>query len=307
MKKFIQNKVAESRLALPVTIAYASGVWLLSGLIQGQWWLQGVLYALAVFLMFELNNINALIRIYSRMVSCAFLALLCMPCFLFSSISGAVMMVAVVASMMLLFTTYQDEEAAKASYYSFVFVSIASMAFVHILFYLPMLWLMMAYQLKSFSLRTFGASILGLLTPYWFYLCWLVWQKDFTPLVSHFMALGSFAKPFDFSLLTVSQLVTLAAVVLLAIIGIIHYIRQHHDDKIRIRLLYGFFIWMNLLTMLFLALQPQHYDFLIRILVINTAPLLAHFVTLTHTKLTNIAFFVIVAIILVVTGFNLWM
>jgi len=40
--------------------------------------------------------------------------------------------------------------------------------------------------------------------------------------------------------------------------------------------------------------------------VINTAPLLAHFVALTHTKLTNIAFFVIVTIILFVTGFNLW-
>ena len=306
MKKYIQNKVAESRLALPVTIAYASGVWLLSGLIQGQWWLQGVLYALAVFLMFELNNINALIRIYSRMVSCVFLALLCMPCFLFPSISGAVMMVAVVASMLLLFTTYQDEEAAKASYYCFVFVSIASIPFVHIIFYLPLLWLMMAYQLKSLSLRTFGASIFGLLTPYWFYLCWLVWQKDFTPLVSHFMALGIFAKPFDFSLLTVNQLVTLAAAVLFAIIGIIHYIRQHHDDKIRNRLLYGIFIWTDLLTVLFLALQPQHYDFLIRILVINTAPLLAHFVALTHTKLTNIAFFVIVTIILFVTGFNLW-
>jgi hypothetical protein len=120
------------------------------------------------------------------------------------------------------------------------------------------------------------------------------------------MALGNFAKLFDFSLLTVNQLVTLAAVVLFAIIGIIHYIRQHHDDKIRIRLLYSFFIWTDLLTMLFLVLQPQHYDFLIRILVINTAPLLAHFVALTHTKLTNIAFFVIVTIILFVTGFNLW-
>lgn len=306
MKKYIQNKVAESRLGLPVTIVYALGVWLLSGFVQENWWIQFGCFALAVFLMFELNNINALIRIYSRMVSCVFLALLCMPCFLFSSISGAVMMVAVVASTLLLFTTYQDQEAVRASYYCFVFVSIASIPFVHIFFYLPLLWLMMAYQLKSLSLRTFGASIFGLLTPYWFYLCWLVWQKDFTPLVSHFMALGIFAKPFDFSLLTVNQLVTLAAVVLFAIIGIIHYIRQHHDDKIRIRLLYGIFIWTDLLTMLFLVLQPQHYDFLIRILVINTAPLLAHFVALTHTKLTNIAFFVIVTIILFVTGFNLW-
>jgi hypothetical protein len=109
VRKFTQNKVAGSRLALPTTIVYAVVVWLLAGLVQGGWWLQFGCFALAVFLMVELNNINALIRIYSRMVSCSFLVLSSMLCFLFPSTPGAITSPLVIGSMVSLFAGYQDK------------------------------------------------------------------------------------------------------------------------------------------------------------------------------------------------------
>ena len=307
MRKYTQNKVAESRLALPTTIVYAVVVWLLAGLIQGGWWLQFGCFALAAFLMVELNNINALIRIYSRMVSCSFLAMSCMLCFLFPSTSGAITAPLVVGSMISLFTGYQDKLSSKSSYYAFLLIGLASLTFVHILFFVPLIWLLMAFLLQCLSWRTWVASILGLLTPYWFGCCWWAWQQDFTFVLNHFMALGDFARPLDFSLLTVPQIVSLAVVMLFAVIGIVHYLRKYHDDKIRIRLIYDVFIWTDLTAALFLVLQPQHYDCLMRMMVINTAPLIGHFLALTRTRWTNIAFYAIVAIVLITTGFNLWM
>ena len=307
MRKYTQNKVAESRLALPTTIAYAVVVWLLAGLVQDAMWLQFGCFALAALLMVELNNINALIRIYSRMVSCSFLAMSCMLCFLFPSTSGAIMAPLVIGSMVSLFAGYQDKLAAKPSYYAFLLIGLASLAFVQILFFVPLIWLLMAFLLQCFSWRTWIASILGLLTPYWFGSCWWAWQQDFTFVFNHFMALGDFARPLDFSLLTLPQIVSLAVVMLFAVIGIVHYLRKYHDDKIRIRLIYGVFIWTNLTAALFLLLQPQHYDCLMRMMVINTAPLIGHFLALTRTRWTNMAFYVIVAIVLITTGINLWM
>ena len=257
--------------------------------------------------MVELNNINALIRIYSRMVSCSFLAMSCMLCFLFPSTSGAIMAPLVIGSMVSLFVGYQDKQAAKPSYYAFLLLGLASLTFVHILFFVPLIWLLMAFLLQCFSWRTWVASILGLLTPYWFGCCWWAWQQDFTFLLNHFMALGDLARPLDFSLLTVPQIVSLAVVMLFAVIGIVHYLRKYHDDKIRIRLIYDVFIWTDLTAALFLVLQPQHYDCLMRMMVINTAPLIGHFLALTRTRWTNIAFYAIVAIVLITTGFNLWM
>ena len=290
-----------------MTMVYAFIVWLASGLFDGKWWIQFACFVLAAFLMMELNAIHALLRIYSRMVSCAFIMLLCIICFLFPSIPGAITQVCVIASTMLLFNGYQDKESSGWTYYSFLMTGIASLAFVHILFYLPILWFIMIFQLQSLSLRTYIASLVGLVTPYWFWCCWLAWIEDFTPIINHFSTLGDFSLPFDLSLLTHHHLITLAFVVLMIIIGTIHYIRKHHDDKIRVRLLYGSFMWICLITTTFIFLQPQHYDVLIRILIINTAPLLGHFLALTHTRLTNISFFVIIAVTILITAYNLWM
>ena len=48
----------------------------------------------------------------------------------------------------------------------------------------------------------------------------------------------------------------------------------------------------------------RHLPFLLRLLIINTAPLIGHFLALTRTRFTNIAFFVIVAVTFLLTAYN---
>lgn len=307
MKKLLQNKIAESKLSLPVMVIYAVGIWLMCGLINREWWVQFALFAISVYLMVELNNISALIRVYSRMVSCSFIILICSACFLFPLTQGAIVQTMVIGALILLFMTYQDQQSPGLTYYAFILWSIATGASVHMLFYLPLLWLLMGTQLQSLSWRTLSASVLGILTPYWIYACWLVWQGDFTPLIAHFKQLDNLQVPLQFTTLDTGRIAVFVLLAVVSVIGTIHFIRQHHFDKIRIRQLYGFFIWMDLATALFIVLQPQFYDVLIRIMFICTAPLIGHFLALTHTKITNIAFCILVVITLAVTGLNLWM
>lgn len=307
MKKLLQNKIAESKLSLPVMVIYAVGIWLMCGLINREWWVQFALFAISVYLMVELNNISALIRVYSRMVSCSFIILICSACFLFPLTQGAIVQTMVIGALILLFMTYQDQQSPGLTYYAFILWSIATGASVHMLFYLPLLWLLMGTQLQSLSWRTLSASVLGILTPYWIYACWLVWQGDFTPLIAHFKQLDNLQVPLQFTTLDTGRIAVFVLLAVVSVIGTIHFIRQHHFDKIRIRQLYGFFIWMDLATALFVVLQPQFYDVLIRIMFICTAPLIGHFLALTHTKITNIAFCILVVITLAVTGLNLWM
>lgn len=68
MVKRLQNKIAGSRFALPVTAVYSIMIWLAGGLIANQLYLHFLLFGLSAYLMVELNNSNSLIRIYSRMV-----------------------------------------------------------------------------------------------------------------------------------------------------------------------------------------------------------------------------------------------
>jgi hypothetical protein len=318
MQKRIQNKVAESRYALPVTTAYAIAIWLAGGellpsvpftsdgLFRGAW-VQFVCFLVSAYLMIELNNSNALIRIYSRMVSCSFLVICCAACFLFSSMDGAIAQLCFIAAYFMFFRSYQDKTAVGWIFYTFLFIGLGSIAKVHLLYFVPILWISMFIHLTALSWRTFAASLIGLLTPYWFALPFVLYNNAVEQAINHFSALLEFQLPFNLKILSANQLIFMVFVIALAITGIIHYERKRINDNIRIRLLYSFFITMDLATIAFLLLQPQHYDLLIRLLIVNTAPLIAHFISLTYTRITDIAFLVICSVALIITLLNLWM
>lgn len=306
MIKRLQNKVAESKLTLPVTMGFAIVVWLLSGAVVQGWWPQMACFMASAAIMVVLNNAHALIRIFSRLVSSMYALLMCAACFLFPSLSGAVMQTAFIAALTVLFVAYQDKAAAGIVYYAFLLFGIAAFLFPQFLFVVPLLWLLMATQLQCLSWRTWGASILGLLTPFWFYGVWLLQTHDPQPCYDYWQELTTLYAPFDLDSLTNGQLLTLLLIVVGTTVGIVHYTRKHHDDKIRIRLLYGFFIWLFVGIMLMIALQPQHYNALLRMAIVCTAPLIAHFMALTSTRITNIACCCIVAAIIAITAYNLW-
>lgn len=303
----LQNKVAVSRYALPVASLYAIAVWTLCGLLPQQWWVQFACFALSAYLMVVLNNNNALLRVYSRMVSCSFIALTCMACFMFESMRGAITQLCLIAFYVFSFQCYQDKESPGTTYYAFLCIGLGSTVFVQILFFVPFLWLLAATQLNALSWRTLAASLLGLLTPYWFAAGWMVLQNDFHMLTKHFTELATILPVADYSGVTLQQTAVFAFTAVLALTGMIHFWRNSSYDKIRTRQLYGYFSSMTLLTALFLVLQPQHYDILMRLMIVNTAPLAAHFITLTHTKITNLAFIVITVVCLVLTAYNTWM
>ena len=318
MIKRIQNKVAESRFTLPVVVAYAIAIWLASGLLiptlpfslsqllHGAW-AQFVCFMVTAYLMVILNNSYSLIRIYSRTLSCSFLVLMCAGCFLFNSLGGAIAQLCMAGFFLTIFHCYQDKESIGTTYYAFLCIGLASLVFVHVLFYVPFLWAMMFFQLSSLSWRTFFASILGLVTPYWFAIPALLYLGQYDWPFIHFSALAEFSFPYEYTQLMLNQLLLFALVVTLGITGTVHYRRKKSGDNIRIRLLYGCLIQMWLLPFVFIVLQPQHYDVLIRFLILCVSPLIAHFLSLTYTRITNIAFCTICVVAFLLTLFNLWM
>lgn len=301
----IQNKVAESRWALPMAILYSIAIWLLAGLVQEQWWIQFGCFLLSSILMAHLNNINVLIRIYSRMVSVSFIFLSTAAVFLFPSVKGAVIQLCFIASLLFFYNCYQDKETPGWTFYTFLFLGLGSIADIHFLYFVPIFWLMMVIIVYSISWRTVVASLVGLLTPYWFWTAWILWQENgnITSITKHLLAVTDYQMPVP---LTSQQALLLGLIVLLGITGAIHFLRTSSRDKIRTRqMFYSFFIICTAAGIL-MVLQTQHYDMLIRIMTIAVSPLIGHFLALTKTKITNIAFIVISVAVLALTFFNLW-
>lgn len=292
MAKQFQNRVAESGLILPITAGITFMVWLLCGLIAHGWWGQLLCFIATTYLMVELSNSNALLRIRSRMVSCTFLVLSCTSCFTFGSMPAAFTQLCFVAATTFLFRLYQDNQSPGRTFYAFACIGLSSFSFVQIFYLVPLIWIVMASQLQAFSMRTWLASLLGLACPYWFAMVYYFYVQDFTALALHFDPLLSLPVPHGYSLLTFSHIAAFLLVIILMTTGIIHFLMHGYEDKIRIRQLYSYYIMISFVLVLFLILQPQHYDIYMGLLIATASPLIAHYMTLTHTKTSNIIFIV---------------
>lgn len=307
MPKRLQNRVAESRWALPVTAVYALTVCWLYGAWQWGMWLQVLCLAVSTYLMVELNNQNALIRIYSRMVSCSYMVLVMMANFLFSSASGDLFLVGLAAFYLLLFRTYQNKHAVGYTFYAYVVLGLCSLYFRQILFFVPVLWLLQLTHLQSWSLRNFCASLLGLLTPYWFIVGYAVFIHQIPQPLSHFTDVASFTPLFyGYDLLNGPQIVTLLFIVALLIVGTVHFLHSSYQDKIRTRMLFETMMVIDYCCIAFMILRPIAYGPLLRVMIVNTAPLVGHYLALTRSRLSNVTFIVLTASALVITAYNLW-
>lgn len=294
-------------MSLTVAAAFAVVVWLAAGLAGGGLWVEFALFAASAALVAELSNRCALIRIYSAMVPCVFIALMCSAPFLFASLSVTGSQLCLVASVSVLLRCYQDRLSPGRTFYAFACLGLASLFYVRFLYFVPVYWLLMAFPLRSMSWRTAAASALGVCLPYWLCLPVAMATCGLPALSDHFRLLGVLWPPFDMGALTVNRVALLAFVVVLGVTGAVHFYRHRIDDKIRTRMFFNCFTVLAAASAALAVAQPQLYDMAMAMMIVCVSPLAGHFIALTRTRLTNIAFCLMAAAALLLTVFNLWM
>lgn len=286
---------------------YATVICVICGLFRRHLEAQYACLGAATYVMVLMNNQHGLIRIYSRMVSGAFLTLFVMANFLLSSTTAVVTALLYAAFYTILFHAYQDKRATGRIFYAFICLGGISMLFPQILFLLPILWVVVATKVLAMSVRTFWASVIGILTPYWLLmpLAMVVWPQSALRYAHQYLeTLTHFGAAFDFSGWNAHHIAATAVVAALGVLGIAHFLHSSFNDKIRTRMVYEALIITEIALMACIAVQPQLYDPLMGMLIVNTAPLTGHFIALTKGRLPNITFIVIVAATLSVTLFN---
>lgn len=130
----------------------------------------------AGYLMFQLNNVNALIRIFSRMVSCSYLVLMTMAFFLFEDIANSIISVLAIAFYIFFFSIYQEGRAVGRIFYAFAILGTMSVIFVQTLYFVPIIWVLLFTNIMAGNVRMIVASLLGLILPYWFIAAYGVFQ-----------------------------------------------------------------------------------------------------------------------------------
>ena len=227
-----------------------------------------------------------------------------MATFQFVSIRAASVALCIVGSYICLFRCYQDKYSQGWVFYGFLCLGLSSIVWVQTLYYVPIIWILMRTRLQATSVRNYISSIFGLLLPNIVALSVVLYQSEWQVVVRHFGELLTFGSFANYWLLSINQILTGVWIILCAIIGTVHYLRKRRSDSIRTRMLYSFFVQINILSILFLCLQPQHFDAILGIIIASTSPLIAHFFALTNTKFTNFTFKILTLATLAITVFN---
>ena len=113
-----------SSFTLPVMAVVTSLLWLLTGPADQWRWLTLALTALTTYIVVELNNRHALLRIRSRLVSSAFLLFMAASPFLHTHWQAAALMFAFALSYAMLFQTYQRVRAEGYVFHAFLFLGL---------------------------------------------------------------------------------------------------------------------------------------------------------------------------------------
>lgn len=275
------------------------------GAITPSHWIQLALLGISTSFMVMLNNSNSLIRVFSRLVSCSFLTLIIMLPSLLDSLSGCVVQLLFILMLLFLFKAYQDRQSMGIVFYAFVCIGGISTQFIQILFFIPFIWIMLFTSLQAGSARVLVASLLGLLLPYWFWACYSIYNESYGLIIDHVLSIASIDYSFEI-LLQPARLLTLILTTTLGVTGVVYFFSAGYKNNIHTRMLYNVLITLFLVSIIFIILQPQHSDYLIRIAIICASPLIAHFFTFTNTWLTNIAFYGTMIAIFSITILNTW-
>lgn len=299
----LRTRIAGSTLTLPVAATVTLLAWLLPYNADTGQWVGLTITALATYSLVELNNRFALLRIRSRMVSTCFLMFMAVCPALHGEWLVLLSPLLFVLSYFMLFASYQDTHSQGYIFHAFLFVGAASMFYPPMLVVAFLFYFSMIFQLRNFTWRTLMAGLLGLAVPYWLYAAYAIWQNK---LDTAFLYLGEwtvFQVP-DYSLLSLSQWVTAGTLVVLSLFAFVHFFHTAYNDKIRTRMLFYVIATQEVALVAGLALLPQHFNEQLALLMLNSAPLLAHYYALAKGKFADVWFFLSIIALLGVGVFN---
>ena len=301
-------RIATGAFTLPVMAGIAILLWLIPDLGNLGLWMGLAIVGLTTFLLAELNNRNALLRIRSRMMGATYLALLAACPELHGWSFSMVPMVCLVLSYFQLFAAYQKPHAEGEVFRAYMFLGIASWFYPLLLFIAPLLYFCLLIQLRVLTWRTFFAGLMGLMVPYWFYAGWAIWNDVLNTAFLPFADAFHLNAP-DYHSVPMGVVVLLIYTSLLALLSVFHFTRTAYNDKIRTRMFYYVIICMEIVLLLACLFQPQHYHVLLLLLIANSAPLIAHYLALGKGKIMNYLFdlsLIVLGVLTIFNYFDLW-
>ena len=252
------------------------------------------------------------------MVSTAFFALLTAVPLLHMLSLRSVLPLVLMLSYACLFASYQQHRPEEKLFHAFLLLGISSLLLPQVLWLSPLLLFCCMLYLRSLTLGSLLASILGLLVPIAGLALWGLIQWDFTLITEGFSNASRALTHIDLSywqmLYTTTPaslppfewqfLVSTIGVLLLSVIAIVNQRQTSYLDNIRVRMFYYVMDLTQIGLALLLIFFPEERWTWLLLLIANGAPLIAHYLTLTRGWLSATIFWLSLILLPLLIFFN---
>ena len=294
-----QNQVAESRLTLPLSVAVFLIVRVLEGTPVNFDTVSGAWLCLLTAIVIKVTNVELkILRVRSRLSESLWLLMAATMPWICSIDVPVVCALGLAGALGLLVSCYQTREPVGRVFHSFMLLGGGGVLSPVMLLLCPLFYLCLALFLRSFSWKTFWAGVVGLVAPFCFWMLYGLCTGDTTFDGVWTMEWWQAAlSRGGFSLLPDEQIVPVwGMLVLVSLVGIVHYMRKRYEDKIRVRMMYYVYLYVTLfLHVLFLILPSSRLEVL-AMLAVSSSPLLAHYWAMVGGRVGQVTLLVCLAV-----------
>ena len=296
----VRERISRSSFLLPVAILVSAAVWGVEGIGDTSVWVGYGLCLLMTYMLMELNNRNALLRVRSRMVSTVFLLITTAMPFLHVADWYWLPSLCLIGSFFLLFGSYQKARPEGEVFHAFLLVAVGSLLLPPMLGLLPLFYVSMLFSLRSLTWRSFFAGLFGLALPYIIYIGWRVYDGSTNEAVALFLSASPILPRLsDWPL---PKMVNAGFLLFQILLGLIHYYRTNFNDKIRVRMTY-YTMELPLLAIVgAFPFFPQFTDAFFLLSLTTAAPFIGHYWALARGRGWMTAWFFLNTLLLISLG-----
>jgi len=300
----LQTQIATGRFTLPVVIFICLLLWSIT--IQDWSELASlIIIAFIGYIMIESNTTFTLIRTRTTLPVCIYGWIASSLFFLHPFDWKSFIPLAFILAVYQLFRSFESPSPINPIYHAFLFISLGSLVFPPFIIFACLWWFSMI-PFRAINIKSFLASLIGLITPYWFLFGYAFYFDNISFFLAPLQKMIHFY-PIDYSLLSVTEIISWGTIFLGLLISSIHYWQIAYKDKTRTRIFHTFLVYAGWWTVLLSLLQPIHLNTWIPIQLICMAFLNGHLFTLTQNRFSGIYFVVTFVTFILLTSFNLWM
>ena len=175
----------------------------------------------------------------------------------------------------------------------------------YLLYMVPLIFICMVI-LRSLSLRTFFAGIVGLLLPYWLLASYHIHQGSLFECVAPFIQITHF-QPIQYQVICFEQLIYWGIIFLLSIVCIFQSLNYAYRDKVQTRVVLQVLATLEAGITILLILQPQLFGALFTVQMIIGAVMCGYYFALVYNKFSYYFSRITFGLWLLGSLLNLWM